>query len=112
VKVVYREAATKDIAVQCEYYEVHALIPQIASRFQRAVTGSVELIRQHPEIGTRVAFKSRKLKDTRSWPVNGFDAIRIYYILSADLITIIRLLHSARDIRKLLRSEGARFDKD
>jgi plasmid stabilization system protein ParE len=41
----------------------------------------------------------------RSWPVAGFEAIRIYYALEADAMHIIRILHGNRDVRRILENE-------
>ena len=40
------------------------------------------------------------------WPVAGFEAIRIYYLLDKDTIRVIRILHGKRDVKRILEREG------
>ena len=42
----------------------------------------------------------------RSWPVAGFEAIRIYYLLDEDAIRVIRILHGKRDVKRILEREA------
>ena len=53
------------------------------------------------------AYKSddARLKALRSWPVAGFEAIRIYFLLENDRMEVIRILHSKRDVRSILERE-------
>ena len=41
----------------------------------------------------------------RSWPVVGFEAIRIYYLLDENAMHIIRILHGKRDLKNILERE-------
>ncbi|PYY10426.1 MAG: type II toxin-antitoxin system RelE/ParE family toxin, partial [Acidobacteria bacterium] len=59
----------------------------------------------NPYVGPRYSSGNPRLQSLRSWPVAGFEAIRIYYALEGDAIHIIRILHSKRDVRQILRSE-------
>jgi hypothetical protein len=48
----------------------------VAFGFRDAVKESVEQLKPHPRIGT--LFEG-SISGLRSWPVKGFEAIRIYY---------------------------------
>src|ERR1700683_5862867 len=45
------------------------------------------------------------LQDLRSWPVAGFEAIRIYYLVDEGAIRVIRILHGKRDVKRILEGE-------
>ena len=63
-------------------------------------------MREHPFVGPRYASSSPQLENLRSWPVAGFEAIRIYYLLDEDAIHIIRILHGKRDVKRMLDREA------
>ena len=63
-------------------------------------------MREHPFVGPRYASSSPQLENLRSWPVAGFEAIRIYYLLDEDAIHIIRILHGKRDVKCILEREA------
>jgi len=41
----------------------------------------------------------------RSWPVIGFETIRVYYSVGDETFCIIRILHGKRDVRRILENE-------
>jgi plasmid stabilization system protein ParE len=105
VKVSYRQSAREDVVRQFRYYLVDLDLPEIAIRFRHAVRRTVELLRQHPRLGPHYRLGNPLLSDLRSWPVAGFEATRIYYLLANDRIHIIRILHGKRDVKLILESE-------
>jgi hypothetical protein len=50
----------------------------------------------------RYSSSNPRIQNLRSWPVTGFETIRIYYALAADAMHIIRILHGKRDVRRIL----------
>ena len=105
MKVLYRQTASDDILRQFLYYLLAADVPEIAVRFREAVRRTIQSLSQNPYVGPRYSSGNPRLQSLRSWPVAGFEAIRIYYALEGDAIHIIRILHSERDVRQILRSE-------
>jgi plasmid stabilization system protein ParE len=81
VKVFYRQAASDDVVRRFRYYLVTLDLPEIAIRFRESVRHTVDSIRQHPRIGPRYSLAVPQLQGLRSWPVGGFEAIRVYYLL-------------------------------
>jgi plasmid stabilization system protein ParE len=77
VKISYRQAASDDVVRQFRYYLVTLNFPDIAVRFRDAVRRTVESLREHPFVGPRYGSSSPQLQNLRSWPVAGFEAIRI-----------------------------------
>jgi plasmid stabilization system protein ParE len=105
VKVRYRQAASNDIVRQFRYYLLSADAPEIAIRFREAVKRTIQSLSQNPHVGPRYSSSNPRVQNLRSWPVAGFEAIRIYYALEADALHIIRILHGKRDVRQILENE-------
>jgi plasmid stabilization system protein ParE len=105
VKVLYRQSASDDIVRQFRYYLLTAAAPEIALRFREAVRRTIQSLSQNPHVGPRYSSSNPRLRDLRSWPVVGFETIRIYYALEEDAIHIIRILHGKRDVRQILENE-------
>ena len=107
MKVSYRQAASDDLVRQFRYYLVTLNLPDVAVRFRKAVRRTAQSLRQHPLVGPRYRSSNPQLQTLRTWPVAGFEAIRIYYLLDEDTIRVIRLLHGKRDVKRILeREEG------
>ncbi|MGA8430288.1 MAG: type II toxin-antitoxin system RelE/ParE family toxin [Candidatus Sulfotelmatobacter sp.] len=106
MKVLYRQAATDDIVRQFRYYLVEQDRPDIAVRFREAVRNTVNSLRARPFVGARYRSRNPELRSLRSWPVAGFEAIRIYYVADPDEIHVVRILHGKRDLRRVLEQGG------
>src|SRR5690242_16511162 len=72
---------------------------------REAFTRTIQSLSQNPQVGPRYSSANPRLRDLRSWPVVGFEVIRIYYALDADAMHIIGILHSKRDVRRILQNE-------
>jgi toxin ParE1/3/4 len=105
VKVVYRESASDDVVRQFRYYLSNADVPDVAIRFREAVRRTIQYLRQNPRVGSLYSSEDSRLANLRSWPVAGFEAVRIYYLAGADSVEIVPVLHSKRDVRAILRKE-------
>jgi plasmid stabilization system protein ParE len=57
-------------------------------------------------VGARYQTSNQQLHNLRSWPVAGFEVIRIYYLADADAIQIVRVLYGKRDLRQILERES------
>jgi plasmid stabilization system protein ParE len=102
VKILYRQAASDDVIHQFRYYLIEQNLPAIALRFRDAVRNTVSSLREHPLVGARYRSRKLELQNLRSWPVAGFEAIRIYYLAESDAIHVIRILHGKRDVKQIL----------
>lgn len=98
MKVFYREAAGDDIVRQFR-------LPDIASRFRDAVRHTIESLRAHPRVGALYRLGNPQLQNLRSWPVAGFEIIRIYYLVDHEAIHVIRVLHGRRDLKSVLEGD-------
>ena len=106
MKVLYREAAKNDIVRQFRYYLLTVDSPQVALRFRDAVRRTIALLRERPHVGAHYRSEAEQLRNMRSWPVNGFESIRIYYLLEDETVQVIRILHGSRDIERALATQG------
>lgn len=100
----FRNQAREDIFTQQNWY-IEQFAFDIAERFVNSVIDAAQRVLEMPGIGRPELNDHVKLTGLRSWPVPGFEAIRIYYIVSPDTVDIVRVLHSARDIPRILNDE-------
>lgn len=105
MKVLYRQTASDDIVRQFRYYLLTAEAPETALRFREAVRHTIQSLGQNPHVGPRCSSSNPRLQNLRSWPVAGFEAIRIYYAVEPDAMHIIRILHGKRDVSRILENE-------
>lgn len=98
---VFRPNGSEDLDSQLDYYETEAGI-DLALRFLGAVEEAIQFLYQHPEAGSQRDFENSRLKGIRSWPVPGFDAIRLYYDRpDENTLRVVRILHGKRDLARL-----------
>src|SRR5260370_27901239 len=80
-----------------------------SSRDRSSLPGSCQAYHSvatpNPHVGPRYSSSNPRIQNLRSWPVAGFEAVRIYYVLEEDAMHIIRILHGKRDVRRILRNE-------
>lgn len=97
-KIVLRPAARRDILLQMAYYLDEDAV-DAARRFPSAVEEGFRQLRERPGVGSPRFFKDAKWKGLRSWPVPGFEDVRIYYLHpEPSLIRVLRIVHGKRDL--------------
>ena len=97
MKAIKRPLAIIDIYETAEYIAQDDL--EIAIRFTLAVEESIELVKKEPKIGTLQNIKGHQ--GLRMWFVQDFPKSLIFYYESPVGIEIIRVIHSARDFRRV-----------
>ena len=107
MKVSYRQTASDDLVRQFRYYLTVVDVPEIAIRFRDAVHRTIKALRQNPFVGPRYFSSNPQLQNLRSWPVVGFEVIRVYYIADEEVFQVIRILHGKRDVKRMLEDEAA-----
>lgn len=100
-RLVQRRAAEADIAEQLTYLAGER--PAVAHRYAIALEDAYERIRTMPEVGVLRSYRARGLKAVRVWSVPGFRRFLIFYRVTPKTVEVIRVLHSARDISRVLR---------
>ena len=91
--------------LQFEYY-LKENAADVAARYLQAVEKAVEQLLEMPGMGAPKALKNSSLAGLRSWPVSGFEEIRVYYRIHQDTVRVIRVLHGRRDIKRILEKES------
>ena len=107
MKVSYRQTASDDLVRQFRYYLTVVDVPEIAIRFRDAVHRTIKALRQNPLVGPRYFSSNPQLQNLRSWPVVGFEVIRVYYIADEEVFQVVRILHGKRDVKRMLEDEAA-----
>ena len=98
---VIRPAARQDMLRHFRYL-LEQDAPGAAVRFMESVDATVSKLAHQPRIGSPKKLKNPRLKGLRRWPVDGFEVIGIYYLLTDDVLRVIRVLHGKRDIARIL----------
>ena len=102
---VIRPNAAEDFDEQLDYYETEAGL-ELAPRFFCAVEEAIQFLYRHPDAGSPKEFANPRLKGLRSWPVPGFENIRLYYLrLDENTLRIVRVLHGKRDLAHIFEEE-------
>lgn len=105
MKVTYRQTSRDDVVRQFRYYLVELNLPKVAVRFKEAVRKTVWALSKQPAIAPPYILRNPELQKLRSWPMAGFETIRLYFLLENDSMRVIRILHDKRDIRAILERE-------
>ena len=100
---VIRPAAARDIDEQAEHLAQES--ESLAERFITAATRTIQDIAGMPGLGSVYPVASTTLQDLRTWPIRGFRKYLVFYVPLEDGIEVIRVLHGARDIERILEDE-------
>lgn len=74
--------------------------PDAGERFCDAVERALSLIAAHPQIGIKSGF--RHAPQVRKWVVREFPNYLLFYEEQADGVVLVRLLHGARELPRLI----------
>jgi plasmid stabilization system protein ParE len=106
LKPIIVPAARDDILRQYRYYLVEQDKPRVAERFLSAVRRTIETTIRMPQGGVPKRLSREALRGLRSWPVKGFEDLRVYYLADESGVRVVRVLHGKRDINSILQKEG------
>jgi len=71
-------------------------------RFATSVSTTLSRVSEFPLTGKKVDTRQKSLFGLRAIPVNGFPNYIIYYVPSGPLVYVLRVLHGARNLPRLL----------
>jgi plasmid stabilization system protein ParE len=97
LQVEYRPAARRDLFQISEYLNREVSL-QLADRFLMALDHTIQQIAGFPYAGSLFLVRRMRALEIRRWPVKEFPRYLIYYAVGARKITLLRILHSARDL--------------
>jgi toxin ParE1/3/4 len=103
MRVIVDPVADRDVDEHFRYIARDSL--EAAVRFLHAVRVEDRKLVDMPGMGARREFETPELEGVRSWSVGGFPNHLIFYRPEANGIRVLRVLHGARDIERVLRSE-------
>ena len=106
MKPLILPAARDDILRQYRCYLSQQDKPEVAERFLSAVRRTMEGIIRTPQAGALKRLFRKALRGLRSWPVNGFEDLRVYYLAYEGGVRVVRVLHGKRDINSILKKES------
>jgi plasmid stabilization system protein ParE len=100
-KLRLTDVAVSDIRDQADWYEQrsrHAL----ARGWEKEVTAALIRIEKNPRSGAKCGFSANELQGIRRMAIAGFPRHLIFYCAEEQEITILRVVHGARDLESLL----------
>src|SRR5262245_238305 len=96
--LVKKPAAERDLDQIAAYLGEES--PQLAIRFLRAAEKAFQQLARMPEMGS--AWEAEHWPDLRVWPISRFATYLIFYQPLENGIDVIRVLHGAQDLERLL----------
>ena len=99
-RVIWHRLAEEDLTEA--YLYIGADSPAAAERLLDAVEVAVQFLFETPGAGRQREFRSPRAQGMRSWAVKGFQADLIFYCADGDDLEVVRFIHGARDIPRLL----------
>lgn len=91
-----RAAARRDLVEQFVHLAENASL-DTAERFLRRVEDSFNELADQPMIGAALQLEHPDLAQLRKWRVKDFDDHLIFYEPRSNGVSIVRVLHAARD---------------
>ena len=99
LQVEYRPAARNDL-FQIHEYLNREVSPELADRFLMALEHTVQQVGSFPNAGSLFPARRIRALEIRRWPVQEFPRYLIYYAVGNRKVTLLRILHSARDVSR------------
>lgn len=103
-KVYRRAVARRDLLDHFVYLAEHAGL-EVADRFLTNAAASFDVLAGQPMIGSPLTLKNPDLAGMRKWRIDDFDNYLIFYEPRPDGVSVVRVLHAARDWWHLLGIE-------
>ena len=77
----------------------------VSKRFNRAVDRTLEYLLASPKSGEKRNYSNPEYANMRIWQVDGFPNHLIFYRVDTTALTVIRVLHGARDYETMFNEE-------
>lgn len=99
-RISIRPAVSIDIDQHVAYLTQNN--PQAAMRFFDAARQTFATLARMPSIGRIYRQEEDETQDIRRWAIKGFKNYIIFYRFDSTMIEVIRILHAAQDLDRLL----------
>ncbi len=103
MKIFRRDQALGDLADYAFYLAQDD--PDIADRFLNAFEDTAERLSQMPYIGATYPSQNPAFFGLRRWAIKDFEKYLIFYLVFEDAVDIIRVLHTSRDLERILAED-------
>lgn len=90
-----------DILEQADWYTAESGAT-LAKRWEKAVSSAVLRVVKNPAAGSLCTFRSSELRNVRRAKIRGFSKHLVFYKFHEDEVFILRIVHGARDLERLL----------
>ena len=100
MKVTWRDQALQDLTNTYLQFGLESVAT--GEKFLDAVEFTIELLSDNPQAGRCRTFHSQAVADLRSWSLGKFPPYVLFYQVNPHELEILRLLHGARDLPRLV----------
>ena len=102
-RVIKHEQALRDLEQRSEY--IRQRNPRAALRFLDAAEATIRQLATLPGLGARYDASHPILAEIRFFPISRFKKDIVFYRPLADGVEVLRILHGAQDIHRILAEE-------
>lgn len=102
-RIIKHDRALRDLEHRSDYIYQHN--PRAALRFLDAAEATIRHLATSPGIGTSYDPDHPALAELRFFPITRFKNDLVFYRPLADGIEVLRVLHGAQDIHRILTEE-------
>src|SRR5262245_25169681 len=102
---IWNTRASREDALDCYLY-IAQNNPEAAERFLDALEAAFARLADMPRVGAPQEWRSARLREVRMWPIPQFSNYLIFYRERGDRIEVLRVLHGAQDVIRILLEES------
>lgn len=103
--LIVLQPAIQDITEAVDYYQAQGGA-DVAERFRHAIRSTLVTIQERPGLGAIQPRVPSRLRGCRRWHVAApFDKLQVFHRSSKTRVEVLRVLHGARDIDRVI-AEG------
>jgi toxin ParE1/3/4 len=100
-ELVLSDVAVADILEQADWYIAQSG-EALVRRWEKAVAAAMLRLVGRPSAGAPCGFRSPELRGVRRTTISGFPRHLLFYRFNEGKILILRVVHGARDLERLL----------
>jgi toxin ParE1/3/4 len=102
-RIIKHERALRDLEHRSDFIHQHS--PRAALRFLDAAEATIRQLAAFPGLGVRYDSEHPVLAELRFFPISRFKNDLIFYRPLTDGIVVLRVLHGAQDIQRILAED-------
>jgi toxin ParE1/3/4 len=103
LRLVIRPEADRDLDDHYDYIAQDNL--DVAMRLLEAAHATLDELAELPGREKPRLLKNPRLSGLRQWPIRGFSNYLIFYLTTEEAVEVVRVLHGARDLERILEGE-------